>query len=112
MAERVEITSLQVRRLVADELTPDNSLIQALNCLLVETPAGRVLVEPDLTIPGHPEVFVIGDAAYLVPEGETSPIPPRAQAAHQQSSHLVRQIQRRMHGETKLAPCVRMPASM
>jgi glyoxylase-like metal-dependent hydrolase (beta-lactamase superfamily II) len=32
-------------RLVADELTPDNSLIQALNCLLIETPAGRVLVE-------------------------------------------------------------------
>ncbi|MEZ4596458.1 MAG: MBL fold metallo-hydrolase [Chloroflexota bacterium] len=32
-------------RLVADELTADNSLIQALNCLLIETPGGRVLVE-------------------------------------------------------------------
>jgi glyoxylase-like metal-dependent hydrolase (beta-lactamase superfamily II) len=32
-------------RLVADELTPDHSVIQALNCLLIETPAGRVLVE-------------------------------------------------------------------
>ena len=32
-------------RLVADELTPDGSLTQALNCLLIETPAGRVLVE-------------------------------------------------------------------
>lgn len=32
-------------RLVLDELTPDNSLIQALNCLLIETPSGRVLVE-------------------------------------------------------------------
>jgi glyoxylase-like metal-dependent hydrolase (beta-lactamase superfamily II) len=32
-------------RLVADELNPDNTLTQALNCLLVETPAGRVLVE-------------------------------------------------------------------
>jgi glyoxylase-like metal-dependent hydrolase (beta-lactamase superfamily II) len=32
-------------RLVTDELTPDGSLTQALNCLLVETPAGRVLVE-------------------------------------------------------------------
>ncbi len=31
--------------LVTDELTPDGSLIQALNCLLIETPAGRVLVE-------------------------------------------------------------------
>ena len=32
-------------RLVADELHPDSTLTQALNCLLVETPAGRVLVE-------------------------------------------------------------------
>jgi glyoxylase-like metal-dependent hydrolase (beta-lactamase superfamily II) len=32
-------------RLVIDELTPDNSLTQALNCLLIETPSGRVLVE-------------------------------------------------------------------
>jgi glyoxylase-like metal-dependent hydrolase (beta-lactamase superfamily II) len=32
-------------RLVADELNPDNTLTQALNCLLVETPSGRVLVE-------------------------------------------------------------------
>ena len=28
--------------------------------------AGRVLVEPDLSIPGHPEVFVVGDAAAFV----------------------------------------------
>jgi glyoxylase-like metal-dependent hydrolase (beta-lactamase superfamily II) len=32
-------------RLVADELDPDGTLTQALNCLLVETPSGRVLVE-------------------------------------------------------------------
>ncbi len=32
-------------RLVADELNPDSTLTQALNCLLIETPAGRVLVE-------------------------------------------------------------------
>ncbi len=32
-------------RLVTDEMAPDGSLTQALNCLLVETPAGRVLVE-------------------------------------------------------------------
>ncbi|MET1045682.1 MAG: NAD(P)/FAD-dependent oxidoreductase, partial [Hyphomicrobium sp.] len=45
-----------------------------------------------------------GDAAYLVPDGQTAPIPPRAQAAHQQSSHLVRQLERRIDGETQLAP--------
>ena len=32
-------------RLVPDELDADNRLLQALNCLLVETPAGRVLIE-------------------------------------------------------------------
>ena len=42
--------------------------------------AGRVLVQPDLSIPGHPEVFVIGDLAALndengklLPESRTSP---------------------------------------
>jgi len=62
-----------------------------------------LLVRQSLQTTKDDNIFVIGDAAYLVPEGETAPIPPRAQAAHQQSSHLVRQIQRRMHGETKLA---------
>ena len=66
--------------------------------------SNTLLVRPSLQTTKDDNIFVIGDAAYLVPEGETSPIPPRAQAAHQQSSHLVRQIQRRMHGETKLAP--------
>jgi glyoxylase-like metal-dependent hydrolase (beta-lactamase superfamily II) len=33
------------QRLVADEINPDSTLTQALNCLLIETPAGRVLVE-------------------------------------------------------------------
>ena len=66
--------------------------------------ANTLLVKPSLQTTKDDNIFVIGDAAYLVPEGETAPIPPRAQAAHQQSSHLVRQIQRRMHGETKLAP--------
>src|SRR5436309_15982073 len=32
-------------RLVPDEIDADNRLLQALNCLMVETPAGRVLVE-------------------------------------------------------------------
>jgi NADH dehydrogenase len=35
--------------------------------------AGRALVEPDCTIPGHPEVFVLGDAAAYNHQGETLP---------------------------------------
>lgn len=63
-----------------------------------------LVVRPTLQTTRDDNIFVIGDAAYLVPDGETAPIPPRAQAAHQESSHLVRQIQRRMKGETELAP--------
>ena len=62
-----------------------------------------LVVKPTLQTTKDDNIFVIGDAAYLVPDGESAAIPPRAQAAHQESSHLVRQIQRRMHGETKLA---------
>jgi NADH dehydrogenase len=35
---------------------------------------GRIPVEADLTLPGHPEVFVIGDMAYLVQDGSTLPM--------------------------------------
>jgi NADH dehydrogenase len=44
-------------------------------------------------------IFAIGDSAYLVPEGADAPIPPRAQAAHQEASHLYTQLQRRLQGE-------------
>jgi NADH:ubiquinone reductase (H+-translocating) len=63
-----------------------------------------LVVKPTLQTTLDDHIFVIGDAAYLVPEGQTAPIPPRAQAAHQEASHLVTQIQRQMNGETNLAP--------
>jgi NADH dehydrogenase len=66
--------------------------------------ANTLVVTPTLQTTRDENIFVIGDAAYLVPDGETAPIPPRAQAAHQESTHLVRQIQRRINGETKLTP--------
>ena len=41
--------------------------------------AGRVIVEPDLTLPGHPEVFAIGDMVQVRgPDGKCSPSGPRA----------------------------------
>jgi NADH dehydrogenase len=61
--------------------------------------SNQLVVKPTLQTTLDDNIFVIGDAAYLVPEGETVPIPPRAQAAHQEASHLVREIQRRMRGE-------------
>lgn len=58
-----------------------------------------LVVKPTLQTTKDDKIFVIGDAAYLVPEGDEQPIPPRAQAAHQESSHLVKQIPRMLRGE-------------
>jgi NADH dehydrogenase len=61
--------------------------------------AGRVLVGPDLTIPGHPEIFVVGDAA-VEPWKEGRPTPGVAQGAIQGGSYASRVIRRRLSGET------------
>jgi NADH:ubiquinone reductase (H+-translocating) len=63
-----------------------------------------LVVKPTMQTTRDDNIFVIGDAAYLLPEGETAPIPPRAQAAHQEASHLAKQLVRRMNGQTELAP--------
>jgi NADH:ubiquinone reductase (H+-translocating) len=59
--------------------------------------AGRVLVEPDLSLRGHPEVFVIGDlAAFLHQTGQ--PLPGVAPVAIQQGRHAARNILRDLSG--------------
>ncbi len=50
--------------------------------------SGRVLVEPDCSVPGHPEVFVIGDAANLTPAGDAQPLPGVSPVAMQQGASL------------------------
>jgi NADH dehydrogenase len=63
--------------------------------------AGRVLVQPDLTIPGHPEVFVAGDLASLNgPDGK--PLPGVAQVAIQMGRHAARNIRRTIEGQPHL----------
>ena len=52
--------------------------------------AGRVMVEPDLTIPGAPNVFVIGDLASLA-GADGKPLPGVAQVAIQMGQHAVAQ---------------------
>jgi NADH dehydrogenase len=66
--------------------------------------SNMLVVKPTLQTTRDDNIFVIGDAAYLIEEGQKDAVPPRAQAAHQESSHLVRQLQRRLKGETQLAP--------
>jgi NADH dehydrogenase len=58
--------------------------------------AGRVVVEPDLTVPGHPNIFVIGDLAHIEQDGR--PVPGVAPAAMQQGRHAARSISRLVEG--------------
>jgi len=60
--------------------------------------AGRVIVERDLSVPGHPEAFVIGDAAAFM-DAEGHQLPGVAQVAMQGGTHAARTILRRIHGK-------------
>lgn len=60
--------------------------------------SGQLVVRPTLQTTRDDSIFAIGDCAYLVPDGQVRPIPPRAQAAHQQATHLYRQLRRRLDG--------------
>ena len=64
--------------------------------------AGRVRIEPDLTVPGHPEIFVIGDTASLEQDGR--PLPGVAQVAMQQGRYAGTLIHRRIGGQPKPRP--------
>jgi NADH dehydrogenase len=64
--------------------------------------AGRVRVEKDLTIPGHPEIFVVGDTASLDQNGK--PLPGVAQVAMQQGRYAGKLIQERLRGKPDQQP--------
>lgn len=59
---------------------------------------GHVNVGPDLTIPGHPEFFVVGDLAHIDQDGK--PLPGVAPAAMQEGRYAARSIVDRLHGGT------------
>lgn len=61
---------------------------------------GRALVEPDCTIPGHPEVFVLGDAAaFPGPDGQ--PLPAVCPVAIQQGRYAAEMIQRELKQQAR-----------
>ena len=64
--------------------------------------AGRVKVLPDLTVPGHPEVFVVGDTASAQQDGK--PLPGVAQVAMQAGRYAGRLIARRLSGKAAPPP--------
>jgi NADH dehydrogenase len=59
---------------------------------------GRVVVTENLTLPGHPEIFVIGDAA-IQPWRKDRPVPGVAQGGIQGGKYAARSIRRRLRGE-------------
>lgn len=63
------------------------------------TKGGRIVVNPDLSVPGHPDVFVVGDiaASPARPDGDGL-LPQVAQPAIQGGRHAARQIIRRLDG--------------
>ncbi len=66
---------------------------------------GRVLVEPDLSVPGHPEIFAIGDTASIkMPDGK--PVPGVGDGAKQGGKHVARVIRARLNGERGSLPFV------
>jgi NADH:ubiquinone reductase (H+-translocating) len=62
--------------------------------------AGHIEVLPDCTLPGHPEVFVVGDMMSL------NGLPGVAEVAMQSGIHSARTIKRRLHGDAQVKPFV------
>lgn len=58
---------------------------------------GRIVVQPDLSVKGHPEVFVVGDLAYCLQDG--APLPMMAPVASQQGRYAARAVLARERGE-------------
>ena len=63
--------------------------------------AGRVIVQPDLSVPGHPNIFVIGDLANFPHQYEDGkPLPGVAPVAMQQGNYVARLLKKRLQGQT------------
>jgi NADH dehydrogenase len=61
--------------------------------------AGRVMVEPDLSIKGHPNIFVVGDLAHFAHQNG-KPLPGVAPVAMQEGEYVAKLVQKRLKGET------------
>jgi NADH dehydrogenase len=59
---------------------------------------GRVVTEPDLSVPGHPEVWSLGDCALVTNAADGQPAPPTAQFAVREARQLAENLARREQG--------------
>jgi NADH dehydrogenase FAD-containing subunit len=63
-----------------------------------------VIVGPDLTLPGHPEIFVVGDTAHVEDSATGKPVPGIAPAAKQQGAYAAAAIRARLAGKGGKVP--------
>jgi NADH:ubiquinone reductase (H+-translocating) len=61
---------------------------------------GRVIVDPDLSVPAHPNIFVIGDLAHFIYQQEV-PLPGVAPVATQEGRYVAKQIKAQLAGKTQ-----------
>jgi NADH:ubiquinone reductase (H+-translocating) len=59
---------------------------------------GRVIVEPDLSLPNNPDIYVVGDLAHYAHQGD-KPLPGVAPVAMQQGDYVAKAIQQRLNGQ-------------
>lgn len=107
------VSDLQVDRVVAgNETIPCSTIFWAAGVQAsvahrwISAPtdkAGRIQVEPDLSVPHHPEIFAIGDTA-AVHNADGSPVPGIAPAAKQMGKYVGKLVRSRIHGEPAPAP--------
>jgi NADH dehydrogenase len=64
---------------------------------------GRVVVGPDLTVPDHPEIFVIGDTAHALGK-DGKPLPGLAPVAKQQGAYIAKVLRARLSGKNPPSP--------
>jgi NADH dehydrogenase len=87
--------TIKTRTLVWGAGVRANPLADALG--LEQARGGRIVVGEDLSVPGHPEVFCVGDIA-AAGDGKGGLLPQVAQPAIQEAKHAARQIQRTLQG--------------
>ena len=107
MGASVEEVLPDAVRLRGGEVIPTRTVVWAAGVRATRLPGigdvergrgGRIVVEPDLSLPGHPEVFAIGDLA-ATPDGHGGTLPQLAPVAQQGGRHVARQIERQLRGE-------------
>jgi len=104
------ITGKRVTNVTKEGVTVENLFIPSENILwaagnqaspilkTLEVPLdkqGRVVVEPDLSVPGFPEIFVLGDAAYAL-DRKGKPLPALAPVAVQQGRYVAYLLRKRL----------------